>query len=561
MISVKLLAGLGNQLFQIFVCISYAIDNKLEFILPVQNCDNVAVNGDERPTYWENFLQNLTPYIVHNTINFTQWREEHFHYNKIPINLNNVTLCGYFQSYKYFQHNKQQICDLIDIKMSQTKINFKCMNLLKNTNTVSLHFRIGDYKYNSQNHCVLSIDYYINSIQIMLDILETITVIVFSEEKDDSEVTNHIDALTSMFPTVTFLRCIKKLKDWQQLVLMSCCQHNIIANSTFSWWGAYLNNSHRDGVVQRVCYPKTWFGNNLARNRVNDLFPPHWIKVDRIVSVHLMGGLANQLFQIFTCISYALTHNISFILPCIKQDTCSYDGSLRPTYWCNFLFQLNKYVVSKEPSYHQHHEIGHEYTIIPTYSHNFKLNGYFQSFKYFDKNFKEICNIIGISDMKKDLKERYKKYFQDDVTVSLHFRIGDYKNIQHCHPVLKIEYYIEALKYIINKTNISSFTVLYFFETVDTSIVQDHISTLGDIYKDIKFITCDELVCDWEQMLLMSCCTHNIIANSTFSLFGAYFNNNIDRNDTKIAVYPQIWFGQSMNKPVQDMFPSHYHSI
>ena len=149
----------------------------------------------------------------------------------------------------------------------------------------------------------------------MLDILETITVIVFSEDNDEEEVTNHIDVLSVRFPSTTFIRCPKNLKDWQQLVLMSCCQHNIIANSTFSWWGAYLNCSHKNGGVQRVCYPATWFGDNLTHNRICDLLPPHWIKVDKIVSVHLMGGLANQLFQIFACISYALTHKISFVLP------------------------------------------------------------------------------------------------------------------------------------------------------------------------------------------------------------------------------------------------------
>jgi hypothetical protein len=64
------------------------------------------------------------------------------------------------------------------------------------------------------------------------------------------------------------------LEDWEQLLMMSSCGHNIIANSTFSWWGAYLN-SNPDKIV---CYPETWFGPK-AQHDTLDLFPEDWIKV------------------------------------------------------------------------------------------------------------------------------------------------------------------------------------------------------------------------------------------------------------------------------------------
>jgi hypothetical protein len=64
------------------------------------------------------------------------------------------------------------------------------------------------------------------------------------------------------------------LADWEQLLLMSCCHHNIIANSTFSWWAAYFN-SWKDKIV---CYPSVWFG-NIANHDTKDLCPEEWIKI------------------------------------------------------------------------------------------------------------------------------------------------------------------------------------------------------------------------------------------------------------------------------------------
>jgi hypothetical protein len=77
------------------------------------------------------------------------------------------------------------------------------------------------------------------------------------------------------FPDISFHKANDEMEDWEQLLLMSCSDHNIIANSTFSWWAAYMN-LNPDKVV---CYPSMWFG--TANNHLNtkDLFPPQWTKI------------------------------------------------------------------------------------------------------------------------------------------------------------------------------------------------------------------------------------------------------------------------------------------
>ena len=60
------------------------------------------------------------------------------------------------------------------------------------------------------------------------------------------------------------------------MVLMSCCEHNIIANSSFSWWGAYFN----DNPEKIVCYPSVWFGPKLQNKKTEDMFPKDWKKIN-----------------------------------------------------------------------------------------------------------------------------------------------------------------------------------------------------------------------------------------------------------------------------------------
>ena len=296
MITCHLLGGLGNQLFQIFTTIAYALNN---------NNNAVFLNIDKtsgmtlRKTYWNTFLcdlnkakmiQNVIPkmeYIKESLFSFTEL--PHMQSNK------NIMLLGYFQSYKYFQDKQKELFQLINLeKQKQEIINITNKNIknikIKNINflnTISMHFRIGDYKNIQYNHPIMTIDYYEKSLNIILDKINQTKktqqpqqpqikykVLYFCEIHDLDEVNIIIKKLKSKFVKLEFEYVNSSLEDWQQLLIMSCCRYNIIANSTFSWWAAYFN-TNADKIV---CCPCQWFGTRLSHNII-DLFPVEWVQI------------------------------------------------------------------------------------------------------------------------------------------------------------------------------------------------------------------------------------------------------------------------------------------
>jgi len=166
--------------------------------------------------------------------------------------------------------------------------------------------------------------------------------------------------------------------------------------------------------------------------------------------------------------------------------------------------------------------------------------------------------MLNLEKKKEMVKNKFEK-FQFNNTISIHFRIGDYiqKNLGHFHPILSIEYYIDSIETIMKKTN-KSFDILYFYEQVDAEMIQKNINILKNRFIDTKFISIDTNLIDYEQMLVMSLCKHNVIANSSFSWWGAYLNSNID----KIVIYPSIWFGPRLkNNDTKDLFPSTWFMV
>jgi hypothetical protein len=302
------MGGLGNQLFQLFTTIAYGIQNTYT---PVFAYSEELTVGKVRNTYWSSFLSNLFQFTTKNSIDFQLFREPAFYFNKLPIYpKQNFTLYGYFQSYKYFENEKKILFDMIDLKKKQTilmlehphyftPLNISMaplpINQLKDNppvevcpisndyqckdeyNTISMHFRLGDYKDIQDRHPIMPYDYYKNSIKNVIEKIgneRPIKILCFYEEVDSDDVSTMISYLANEFESILFEHIDHSIEDWKQMLLMSCCQHNIIANSTFSWWGAYFN-LHNNKIV---CYPSTWFGPKLPHD-TKDLFPTSWTRI------------------------------------------------------------------------------------------------------------------------------------------------------------------------------------------------------------------------------------------------------------------------------------------
>ena len=285
------------------------------------------------------------------------------------------------------------------------------------------------------------------------------------------------------------------------------------------------------------------------------------------ISCFLMGGLGNQLFQIFATIAYAKKHNCTFVFKYSKE---LLTGALRYTFWDTFLKDLigyttygsnNSHLVPYIDNFPRYNESGFQYTPFP-YVDNVKylsLFGYFQSYKYFQDYWGDIKTMINLTSQQTSIYNDNKQLMENKYNISMHFRLGDYKNKQHIHPVMKENYYINALSMILKKiSHRDDIQVLYFCEKEDIPIVNLMIQTINATHKTIAFVRVDNEICDWQQMLLMSCCDSNIIANSTFSWWGAYMNENAD----KCVCYPSLWFGKSHGvKSLHDLFPPSWHKI
>jgi hypothetical protein len=281
MITIELQGGLGNQLFQIFTVINYALENRTQFLLPYEKKDKFSAGGSKRPTYWDSIFKELKTFTTNKGIRAEIFPEREFKYNKLPVfnNKKPTKLFGYFQSPKYFENHYNNIIKLLDIKTKQLNISQKHFFIQNSHVYVSLHFRIGDYKtpQHSNFHPIQTVEYYEKAIRhITEQVDKPIIIMYFCEDEDIIQVNEMIGSLKTIYPKVSFERGGVQLDDWEQMLLMSCCDHHIIANSTFSWWGAYFN----DKPVKIVCYPEKWFSSEPHNTGTVDLFPEGWVKIE-----------------------------------------------------------------------------------------------------------------------------------------------------------------------------------------------------------------------------------------------------------------------------------------
>jgi glycosyltransferase involved in cell wall biosynthesis len=246
------------------------------------------------------------------------------------------------------------------------------------------------------------------------------------------------------------------------------------------------------------------------------------------------SGLGNQLFCIAATLSYARDNNKIPVFPEIKTKK-------QIKKYSDVFYRLLNIGLEGDIHYSKYNEIGFSYNKIPSLEKNTKLHGYFQSYKYFKDYRKELLENFSIPELQKKVIQKYGNLSDE---TSMHVRRGDYCNLQDYHSLLKLEYYKKAISVIGENEK-------YVVFSDDLEWCKKNITFV----KNIKFFSCER---DWEEMLLMSTCKNNIIANSTFSWWSAWLNCNKD----KIIIAPNNWFGESYsNKKTEDLIPNEWKRI
>lgn len=264
--------GLGNQLFIVFTTIAYAMkSDKTAWFLRQSSYG-------KRSSYWSTLLSGASSILQDQDHSVSSIYNETTHYYKeiLPYY---QRLNGYFQSEKYFLKEFHSIVSTLEIDTRRNEI-YHRLPFTKQPSfpTISLHIRLGDYKMYASH--VLGPEYYENAIETLQAHVPTGIIWMFYEqdEEDENAIEGYTKVWKEKFPSYTFIpsHSSGKWQDWEEMLFMSHCDHHIIANSSFSWWGAYLNPSP-DKVV--IC-PTYWFGKtDSSIETTRDICPSNWISI------------------------------------------------------------------------------------------------------------------------------------------------------------------------------------------------------------------------------------------------------------------------------------------
>ena len=259
------LGRFGNQMFQYASLRGIASRRGLDFCIPNHNQVIKDPYGFDMKIelFYPFKMSNVNP---HNIKLLDRGyapvaEEKHFHFDETLFNMcpDEITLAGFFQSEKYFKNIENEI--RVDFSFKD-EILEPCKEMIGSIGEViSLHVRRTDYLTNP-NHMILGLDYYEQALNKFYD---ASSVFIFS---DDPEWCKEQE----LFSGDRFM--ISESQDYYiDLCLMSLCKNHIIANSSFSWWGAWLAN------VDSVIAPSKWFGVNNSDKNTKDLIPERWTTI------------------------------------------------------------------------------------------------------------------------------------------------------------------------------------------------------------------------------------------------------------------------------------------
>jgi hypothetical protein len=286
MVIVKIIGGLGNQMFQyayakaleqkgheVKIDISAFETYKLHggYQLDNYNIDLDSSKKDENDKFYKNtfFYKVLRRFGM----DFSRRiKEKSLLFDKKLLEIDdNSYLDGYFQCEKYFKDIREIILKQFTINQDISNYTKEIKNKIQNSkNSCSLHIRRGDF-VNSTNiniHGACDIEYYKKAIQYLEEKVVNINYFIFSDDiewvKENLAIQNaiYIDSKEKRIPH-------------EDIYLMSLCKNNIIANSSFSWWGAWLNENEEKIVIA----PKRWFADDNMQKQSESIVCKEWIKI------------------------------------------------------------------------------------------------------------------------------------------------------------------------------------------------------------------------------------------------------------------------------------------
>lgn len=293
MIITKLCGGLGNQMFQ------YAAGRSLAFKLGTDlKLDLACYSSSMSRSYSLSHLKIIESFATESEIQklkyralsygekilpklrlrshapsqaFSYVKEKHFHFDPAILALKgDIYLEGYWQSEKYFCDIMKIIREDFSLKLPLSSESLKLYDTIHSHESISIHIRRGDYVTNpstNQYHGTCSLNYYNLSIRYLVDFVRNPYFIVFSDDPDWCQQNLKIPFQT------TIINHKGQDLSHEDIYLMSLCKHHIIANSSFSWWGAWLNPKS-DKII--IC-PTKWFAQKNLNTQ--DLIPQNWIRM------------------------------------------------------------------------------------------------------------------------------------------------------------------------------------------------------------------------------------------------------------------------------------------
>ena len=287
MISVDIYGGLGNQMFQYALGRSIAIHRNEELQIEARSFDNYELREflldqfnirahikdlDEKhckiSNRYINFaIKNLLKLGV-NVYPLAYFEKNNFTYDEQVFNTSAKYFEGYWQSYNYFEKHRSALLDEFTLKKELTKGNKHILDDIISSESISLHVRRGDYVGNSKvQNANLSIEYYKKAISFINNKIENPKFFVFSDDVSWVKENLSIDTIA------VYVDINDGNHAYYDLELMKHCKHNIIANSTFSWWGAWLNDNDNKIIVS----PNKWMNFDID---MNQLIPLSWNIID-----------------------------------------------------------------------------------------------------------------------------------------------------------------------------------------------------------------------------------------------------------------------------------------